>query len=131
MVHYIATDADLTTGICLIDRRMDPGAYDLGRSRIIIDHPRHGRLLLAEEYSGEGTPRGGQYRWGSATRLQPTDTFCSLEDRLWNDSTTWLEAVDLNLDDTRPCLDWPGYVVAKVVDAALGLTTQSPARACC
>lgn len=106
-------------GIKIVEEQVVDGAYGFRREMLIIDHPRHGRLLLAEEYCGETELRGGQYRWGSVHRLQPDDTFGALAGE-WNECTTILEAVEMQHDDSRPWLDWPPLYVERMAHAATG-----------
>lgn len=105
--------------IRIVDSRVTRGAYDFLRAQMIVDHPRHGRLLLAEEYCGETELRGGQYRWGSVHRLRPDDTFDALGGE-WNECTTILDAVEMQHDDSRPWLDWPPLYVERMARAATG-----------
>lgn len=107
----------IITTTALIEAKTIPGAYDLGRTLLIVEHPQHGRLLLAEEYGGEQSLCGGQYRWGSAYRLRADDTFRALAAD-WNEATTVLQAVEHGADDSRPPLDWSPVVVAAMAQTA-------------
>lgn len=112
----------------LIESRITDGQYGLSREMMIVDHPVHGRLLLAEEYGGELELRGGGYRWGSAFRLQAGDTFAALDED-WNESTTILEAVHACCDTARPWLDWPPFIVARIAAfATTGVRRVTGAR---
>lgn len=106
-----------SAGIATVARRITDGQYGISREMVIIDHPRHGRLLLAQEYGGDLELRGGTYRWGSAYRLHHDDTFEVLEAD-WNESTSILEAVQYMVDESRPWLDWPSYMVARLAGVA-------------
>ena len=94
--------------------------YGMHGTNAIIDHPRHGRLLLRDGFGGMDDLRGGAVRWehGIAVQLQPTDTLASL--RAGNDyeHATAFERVVKGYDDSRPVLDWTGDMVAQVAKSA-------------
>lgn len=83
----------------IVESRTVTGAYDFNCDQIIIDHHRHGRLLLTEGWGGDEVI-GEQYRWrqGLAAKLQPTDSFAVLNHH----------------DQDRPLLDWPGQMVERL-----------------
>jgi len=97
----------------LVEQENGRGAYDLGMRTAIIDHPKHGRLLLAEGYGGESTPQGGAYRWsqGVVVSIQPTDTLGSLQADRHNEFSSVMDAVTNGRDKTRPLLLWPGHAI--------------------
>lgn len=90
------------------------------RTEAIVDHPEHGRLLIAQGYGGNNDLRGGAYRWehGSLFSLRPGDTFARLEGGEWNDEVNLYQAVVHGHDESRPVLEWPGYMMAAMAESA-------------
>ena len=93
--------------------------YGMGGMIAIVDHPAHGRLLIADGYGGEDQIRGGAVRWehGMVAQLQPGDTLAHL-DADWNGKVTLMDAVRHGHDDSRPVLDWHGRAIAALARAA-------------
>ncbi len=96
----------------------------------IIDTPK-GRVLIADGFGGIDTVAGGAVRWrhGKAVQLQAGDTIESLENEMWNDSMTQLDAVQAGCDPERPLLIWDGRAVAMAA-GSVGLwnfSRKSPA----
>ena len=106
----------------LIESRDFRGEYDLPRREAIVRHPDHGLLLIRDGYCGEGGIRGGAYRWdeGSVIRLRDGDSFSLLDNGAWNDDVVLYEPVVNGYDDSRPILEWEGYMIAKLA-ASVGL----------
>jgi len=106
----------------IVESTREDGQYGMMCTVAIVDHPKHGRILITEGYGGEGQLRGGQYRWehGMVIKLLPTDTFDSLSAGPWNDTVTLLEAVYGGYDDARPVLRWDGSAIASLA-GGLGL----------
>ena len=88
----------------------------------VIDHPEHGRLLFSEAYCGEGSLRGGCYRWGYAAKLLPDDTLESLRADDWDGfGTSRLSAILNDRDESRPIMYfWPARMIAHIA-ASVGL----------
>lgn len=105
----------------IIEKRTVSGQYDLNCDQMIIDHPKHGRLLLAEGFGGMDSPAGGMYRWchGIVVKLQVDDSFASLEAGEWNDYCNLYQAVIQGYDKSRPVLQWDGNMINSVVTSAV------------
>lgn len=105
----------------LIEQGTNNGAYDMLCTEIIIDHPKHGRLLLVEGFGGVDSLAGGAYRWqhGIVAQLQPGDTLASLHGDGWNDYCNLYQAVVQGYDDSRPILDWTGAMIKSCAEKAL------------
>lgn len=84
----------------------------------IVEHPKHGRLMLCDGYGGVDTLSGGAVRWrhGAVYTLQPADTFAAL-DAPYNDTTTVLQAMRAGYGDRAP-LDWDGAAIEGMAEAA-------------
>lgn len=89
------------------------GKYNQTQTVAVVEHPKHGRLLLMTGYGGEEDPAGGAHRWrhGMVVSLQPGDTLTSLRGEKWNDGTSLFDAVAMGMDDTRPIKDWSGHAM--------------------
>lgn len=85
--------------------------YGMGGINAIIEHPKHGRLWLADGFGGLHSIHGGSVRWkyGCAIQLKPEDTMESLR---WN--------LDFrhDRDPERPMLWWSSNAVVAVAKAA-------------
>lgn len=97
-----------------LEQDTQQGLYDMPFNVQVVQHPRHGRLLLTQGWGGMDSPKGGAYRWehGAAYQLQAEDTLESLRSEEWNDYTSLYEAVLRGYDDSRPVLEWDGNMVA-------------------
>ena len=104
----------------LIEKKIVDGQYGMYQEILIIDTDSHGRLLVQNGYGGENSMSGGAYRWrhGLAVKLHPEDTLEILNETEWNESTSLYSAVIHGYDNTRPILDWPGYIISKVAEHA-------------
>lgn len=105
----------------LVEKRTEIGAYDMDYNMIIIDTDKHGRILLTDGFGGMDSIDGGMYLWrhGLAIKLQPGDTLEKLENMDWNTETSYLDAVLHGIDNERPILNWPGYLIEKVAIKAI------------
>jgi hypothetical protein len=105
-----------TTTIQIIEIKTTPRDYGMAGTQAVVDHPKHGRLLIEDGFGGMDQLRGGCVRWehGSVYQLQPGDTISSLEAAEWNDNYNGLQAVVNLLDDSRPYLQWDGSAIAAV-----------------
>lgn len=105
----------------IIEYRNSKGMYDLNCQRMIIEHEKHGRLLLSEAFGGMDSLEGGQYRWsqGTVNKLKPEDTFESLENAEWNENTSVYDAAIHGYDKSRPVLDWDGHIITAIAKKAM------------
>lgn len=98
----------------LVEHDAYEGQYGMTGERMIIDHPRHGRLLLLQGFGGMEEMLGGAYRWlyGIAIPLLPDDTLASLsaDDEQWQRMTH-------GYDDDRPVLTWEGIMIEQLARA--------------
>ena len=103
------------------EKKTAEGVYAMIITSIIIDTDKHGRVLLSEGFGGMGSINGGMYRWrhGIAISLKPDDTMEKLESMEWHDGMSYLNAIYYGLDDDRPILEWPGYLIEKVAIKAI------------
>lgn len=106
--------------IKIIEERSVEMDYGFRGTWAVIDHPKHGRLLLCQGYGGETSLQGGGVRWrhGLILKLQPGDTIGSLEALPWNDEMATLVAARHGYDPDRPLMEWNGHVVAAIAKAA-------------
>lgn len=97
----------------VVDVDRQSGAYDMIRERAIIDHHKHGRILISEGWCGMDDIRGGAYRYtgGAVYQLNPDDTFASLADE--QDATG-----SDHLTGIRHLLDWTGAMIDRVAKSA-------------
>ncbi|MFA5633414.1 MAG: hypothetical protein WC997_18140 [Porticoccaceae bacterium] len=109
-----------TQKIAIVARRDIERDYGFRGTEAIIDHPKHGRLLLCDGFGGKDTLAGGTVRWthGMAVKLEDDDTFDALDSTEWSVGTTLMQAVKGGYDDARPILDWDGLTIARVAAAA-------------
>lgn len=96
-----------------------PAPFDMGANAAIIDHKKHGKLLIIQGYGGEDTLDGGAVRWrhGLCARLRLTDTSETLQEA-WNDTASVLDAVLAGADDSRPLLEWHGVMIESLAESA-------------
>ncbi len=90
--------------------------YDMRGINAIIDHPKHGRLLICDGFGGIDNLEGGAVRWkhGMVVQLQDDDTLDGLQTAEWNDYTNLWGAVVNGYDKDRPVLGWDGSAVASL-----------------
>lgn len=94
------------------------------RTEIVLDHPVHGRLLLAEGWGG-GDIEGQQYRWrhGTVNRLCPEDTLELLRstetETLSGCPATLYDVMHHGYDSARPALGWEGRMIERMAERAL------------
>lgn len=101
----------------VIEKRNIKRDYGFDGVEAIVDHPKHGRLLVCDGFGGMDSLRGGAVRFehGIVCKLHDDDTFAAL-DAAWNDVTTIMAAVTTGYDDSRPVLEWDGMMVAKLAE---------------
>ena len=106
--------------ITVIETRSENGAYAMNCKSAIIDHPKHGRLYISQEFGGMHTLAGGKYRWSSGIviKLLADDTFQSLSNKMYNETETVLNAATNACCDDRPILEWDGNMIDSVASAA-------------
>jgi hypothetical protein len=85
----------------------------------VVDHPRHGRLLVCDAFA-YGARGEGCVRWesGAIYKLQPADTLSTLKNGRWNESVNLMTAVINGYDDSRPLLLWPDYMILQLASSA-------------
>ena len=85
--------------------------YGFRGTNAIIDHPKHGRLLVCDGFGGMDTLRGGAVRWehGIVVLLRADDTFATID-------PTW-DYVRHGYDDDRPIQMWGGQAIASLAKA--------------
>lgn len=110
----------MSTKITVIETERVAGEYDMPKTVAVIEHPKHGRLYMAQGFGGMDTLAGGAVRWrhGLVAKLQPADTLDSLRSEPWNEHNSAYQAMLAGYDDSRPILDWDGQVVASVAETA-------------
>ena len=106
----------------VVESRDVERAYGFTGTEAIIDHPKHGRILIADGFGGMDSIEGGCVRWrhGTVIQLHPDDDFDALDALEWNESYSGIEIVYSYLDKTRPGLDWAGYMIDKLA-TSLGI----------
>lgn len=97
----------------VVDVDRQSGAYDMIRECAIIDHHKHGRILITEGWCGMDDIRGGAYRYtgGAVYQLKPDDTFASLADEQEQTGNDHLAGI-------RQLLDWTGAMIDRVAKSA-------------
>jgi hypothetical protein len=112
----------LTKETSIVEIVYQVGAYGFAVRSAIIDHPQHGRLLIAEGWGTAGGLGGEMYRWlnGLCVKLRPGDTFASLRAGRWNEGCSLLDAVLHGVDYTRPMQTWDGREIDTMAER-LGL----------
>lgn len=114
------TKMTTTSKSILIDTQEVERDYGFEGTRAIVDTAEHGRILIEDGFGGMDSLEGGCVRWkhGSAYKLQPEDTFESLEEDSDFESCgvtiSKLDAIIQQCDDSRPYLQWSGHVVASI-----------------
>lgn len=103
------------TNITVIEQRDVTRDYDLIGSETIIDHPKHGRLLVTDGFGGIDSPCGGAVRFdhGLVVSLKKEDTFNDLNCP-WNDYMDTHKAVINGFDSGRPVLNWNGSAITSL-----------------
>ncbi len=93
--------------------------YGFTGHKAIIDHPKHGRLLITTGFGGMDTMAGGSVGWdhGGVYQLKPGDTFESLNTTEWNEFTSLYGAVVASYDDSRPLLNWSSYAITAIAES--------------
>lgn len=106
--------------ITLIERRDVERDYGMRGCVAIVQHSKHGRVLLSDGFGGQGTLAGGAVRWrhGVAVKLKDSDTLDGLEKSDWNDAMSLMSAVVQGADPDRPLLDWMGHHIERAAEAA-------------
>lgn len=101
--------------IKVVEQREVEGAYGFDYAQIIIDHHKHGRLLMVEGWGGSEID-GEQYRWkhGIVASILPDDDFTSLDEMI-NPGTRVIDAVIHGSDDDRRLLEWSGHSIENMV----------------
>lgn len=102
----------------IVEVREEEGMYGFDTTTMIIDTKKHGRVLITDGWGGDDLS-GYCYRWihGIAVQLKDDDDFDVL-DADWNDWTTTLGATLEGADPERPILQWTGYAINKLANAA-------------
>lgn len=103
----------------IIEKKNINREYGFNCQKIIIDHPKHGRLLVTDGYGEDGL-NGSTIRWkhGLVIKLLPNDTFLTLE-KPWNETETILSAALNGCDKTRPILPLDGYMIEKMMESLI------------
>lgn len=85
---------------------------------MIINHPVHGRIFMREGKANVMHP----FNWadGLAFSCKPADTLESLENEEWNEGMNLMEACLYGVDDSRPILDWEGFMLEQMALSAIG-----------
>ena len=101
--------------VTLIEKQTVLLEYGFKGTLAIVESPLLGKLLIADGYGGENTPRGGAVRWehGRVAQLQPGDTLESLRA-----DTHSLSSVLNGYDYTRPLKNWDGWAIENVAKQA-------------
>jgi hypothetical protein len=105
----------------IIEKRKVERDFGFLGTDAIIDHEKHGRLLIRDGYGGENGMQGGAVRFqhGMVVKLCTSDTFADL-DKDWNEFTSVFDAVVNGYDTARPIKDWDGKMITKLAES-LGL----------
>jgi len=103
----------------IVEKETLERAYGFQGVQAIIDHDKHGRLLVLDGFGGMDTLQGGavRFRHGMVIRLKNTDTLSNLKNQNWNNHESLLSAVLQGCDDDRPVLDWSGSMVSKLAES--------------
>lgn len=101
----------------IIEKRNVERDYGFIGTEVIIDHPKHGRLMIMDAFGWREQNSGGKVRWrhGMAIQLKDGDTFASLAAE--NSDPHYLRK---GYDAERPVLDWDGFIVSQIA-SGLGL----------
>ena len=106
----------------VIESGSNEGVYEISCDWAIVDHPKHGRLYVAQGYGGEDGIEGGTYRWrhGIVCRLLPGDTIETLGELYDTESGYEISILDgmiQGYDAERPVLGWAGYMIDRMISA--------------
>lgn len=106
--------------VTLIESQEVERDYGMRGCIAIVQHHKHGRILLSDGFGGMGTLAGGAVRWrhGFAAKLKDGDTIDSLFDTDWNDAMCLMSAVRAGIDPDRPMLEWEGHHIKQAAEAA-------------
>ena len=106
----------------IIEKRDVVRDYDFAGIEAIIDHPKHGRLLIQDGFGGIDSMQGGAVRWshGLVHKLLDTDTFETLGEVVNDHGSTVQDCMTHGTDTTRPQLLWDGFCIAGLAKS-LGL----------
>lgn len=104
--------------IIIVERRQVEREYGFTGVEAIIDHDRHGRLLICDGFGGIDSLRGGAVRFehGLVIKLHADDTLESLHDN----ASAIMDRALSGYDDSRPVLEWDGQKIAWLAQS-LGL----------
>lgn len=102
----------------VVETRSVKRDYGFTGTEAIVDHPAHGRLLVCDGFGGKDSMQGGAVRFehGVVIKLRNDDDFASL-DADWNESTSVIDAAMHGYDDSRPVLEWSGFMVKRLAEA--------------
>lgn len=91
----------------IIECRWVARDYGFQGAEAIIEHPKHGRILIYDAFGGIDSQRGGMVRWshGGANQLLDGDTLESLDAGEWKDGVSLMQAVQQGYDDARKFVD--------------------------
>lgn len=100
----------------VIEKR-DESGYGFSGVEAIIDHSKHGRLLVLDRFGGIDSMQGGAVRFKHrmVVKLHDDDTFAVL-DADWNEGTSVMSAVTHGYDDSRPVLEWDRNMITKLAE---------------
>ena len=106
----------------IIEKRDVIRDYGFSGVEVMVDHPKHGRLLLQDGFGGIDSLSGGAARWehGMVHKLLDTDTFETLGEVVNEYGSTVQDCMTYGTDDTRPQLLWDGFCIASLIKS-LGL----------
>jgi hypothetical protein len=103
----------------IIQRRDVQRDYGFWGVDAIIEHPKHGRVLIRDGFGGRGNAdRMVRWECGIVIKLQPDDTFESLESQMHSLGTTVRAAAERGYDPLRPVLPWDGDAVRRLAKGA-------------
>lgn len=110
-----------TETITVVEHEHVERDYGFRGNIAIIDHEKHGRLLIEDGFGGMDSLEGGAVRWkhGDVYRLHADDTLAKLRETEWCGASL-LNAVRHLEDPSRPSLEWWGHAIeALAVEAGL------------
>ena len=87
--------------------------YQFIGTMAIIEHPRHGRVLLVDRFAAP-VP----WEHGRAVKLKDVDTLRGLRKTRWNQWYTLLSAALAGHDEARPPLAWSRHVIETIAKQA-------------
>jgi len=108
----------MSTQIKIIESNTINGQYGIPRDSMVIDHPVHGRLYMAQGYGGAYTLRSGCERWGHGMviKIGEDDTILGLKSRTWTDGMNYYDAMTHGW--YGKILNWTGLAIEKLAIAA-------------